>query len=68
MIRLDATHRRQLLANSGLLLHYLKGRNVVLTSGAETASQVRGPLDVMNIAHICGVMQHMVHCVLSVLV
>jgi RNase P/RNase MRP subunit p30 len=49
--------RPQVIANSKVLLQYLRGRHVIISSAAETMSAVRGTLDVINILRIMQVSQ-----------
>ena len=44
-----SNQRREVVAGSKLLIQYLRGRNLILSSGAELHSQLRGPKDVENI-------------------
>lgn len=47
--------RKEMLSSSQVILQYLHGRNVVLTSGADSFSQLRGPHDVSNLANTFGI-------------
>ena len=46
--------RREMLSSTQIALQFLRGRNIVITSAAETANQLRGPHDVMNIGVVLG--------------
>jgi len=46
----DPTSRRHLINNSQALTRLLRGRNVILSSGARNAFELRGPADVMALA------------------
>jgi ribonuclease P/MRP protein subunit RPP1 len=41
--------RREVFSNTRLFIQYLRGRNLILSSGADTLGQLRGPMDVCNI-------------------
>jgi ribonuclease P/MRP protein subunit RPP1 len=41
--------RREVINGTRVLIEYLKGKNIIFSSGAELLSQVRGPIDVINI-------------------
>ena len=47
--------RRETIAGTKTLIQYLSGRHIIITSGAETVGQLRGVLDVQNIATILGI-------------
>lgn len=46
--------RRMILATCRTLIKYLHGKHIVLSSGAETMSQLRGPMDVVNMGEVLG--------------
>lgn len=46
--------RREMMSSSRTLVQYLRGRNILFSSGGDTANQLRGPADVMNVANILG--------------
>jgi len=50
----DPNHRRQLVANVEVLLHCTRGRNLLLTSGARDAMELRSPSDIANFASVLG--------------
>lgn len=41
--------RLEVFSNTRILIQYLRGRNIILSSGADNLSQIRGPMDVCNI-------------------
>ena len=47
----DSNARRHLVSNAQQLVRLTKGRNIVLSSGAKRAMELRGPHDVAN---LCG--------------
>ena len=51
----DASSRRYLFSNLLSLLRLTRGRNLILSSGASTAMELRGPWDVINLAVLAGV-------------
>uniref|UniRef100_A0A7S3ZFC7 Uncharacterized protein n=1 Tax=Lotharella globosa TaxID=91324 RepID=A0A7S3ZFC7_9EUKA len=50
----DKTLRRNTIANAAQLIRLLRGRDVVLSSGADTPFELRGPHDAMNLAILFG--------------
>ncbi|KAL4420717.1 hypothetical protein ABPG75_010373 [Micractinium tetrahymenae] len=50
----DAASRRQLFANALALARETRGRGLVLSSGARSYMELRGPLDVINLATLLG--------------
>ena len=48
----NPTSRRDLLSKAKLLVQYLRGRNIIITSSADSYNQVRGPHDVINMAKV----------------
>jgi ribonuclease P/MRP protein subunit RPP1 len=50
----DLSSRRHLVSNAMALLRATKGRNIVLTSQAAKALDMRSPLDVCNLACLLG--------------
>ena len=50
----QAPVRREIITGTKSLIQYLNGRNIVISSGAEACMQLRGGMDVANIAHIIG--------------
>ena len=49
--------RKEVFANTKMLIQFLRGRNLLISSSAESWSMVRGPLDVANIGMILGLNQ-----------
>lgn len=41
--------RQEIFSNTRVLIQYLRGRNILLSSGADNIGQFRGPMDVCNI-------------------
>ncbi|PUZ62633.1 hypothetical protein GQ55_3G000900 [Panicum hallii var. hallii] len=50
LISADINAKRNLLAEVKLLVDWTKGKNLVISSAAHTASQLRGPYDVINLS------------------
>ncbi|KAJ3292279.1 hypothetical protein HK104_005409 [Borealophlyctis nickersoniae] len=48
----DTTARRHLITNAAALIRVTKGKNVIITSEAQRAMEVRGPYDVINLASV----------------
>lgn len=44
--------RKEILSNSKVIIEYLRGRNVIITSNADGFNQIRGCLDVITIGSI----------------
>ncbi|KAJ3365424.1 Ribonuclease P protein subunit p30 [Allomyces javanicus] len=53
----DNTAKRNLIANATNLMRVCKGRNIILSSGAKTVLETRGPLDVVNLGCLLGMNQ-----------
>ncbi|KAI9337056.1 RNase P subunit p30-domain-containing protein [Zopfochytrium polystomum] len=53
----DQAARRNIIANARELVKATNGKNIIISSGALSAMQVRGPYDVMNLAHLFGLNQ-----------
>jgi ribonuclease P/MRP protein subunit RPP1 len=53
----DSGTRKQLFTNAQALCRETRGRNVIVSSGARTAMELRGPLDVINLATFLGMTQ-----------
>lgn len=47
--------RKEMLSSSRTLVQYLRGRNLIFSSNADSVGQLRGPADVMNIAFSLGI-------------
>jgi len=50
----DSTIRRNTIANSQALVRLLRGRDLILSSGAENSFELRGPADIMNFGKLFG--------------
>ncbi|XP_041671889.1 ribonuclease P protein subunit p30 [Cheilinus undulatus] len=50
----DSTRRRYTIANAIALVDTCKGKNVILSSSAETALELRGPYDITNLGLLFG--------------
>ncbi|KAI9004126.1 RNase P subunit p30-domain-containing protein, partial [Gaertneriomyces semiglobifer] len=48
----DVTARKHLISNAAALVRVTKGKNILITSGAEKALELRGPHDVINLGSI----------------
>ncbi|XP_052135787.1 uncharacterized protein LOC127754334 isoform X2 [Oryza glaberrima] len=46
----DAASRRQAVAEAKLLVEWTKGKNLIISSAAHTASEIRGPYDAINLS------------------
>lgn len=44
--------RREVISGCKLIIQYLRGRNIILSSGADSFNSIRGPCDVENIGGI----------------
>jgi ribonuclease P/MRP protein subunit RPP1 len=53
--------RRQMFANSQSLARETRGRGIILSSGARTAIELRGPYDVVNLATFLGMSEAQAH-------
>ncbi|KAL5204806.1 hypothetical protein ABZP36_009677 [Zizania latifolia] len=63
----DPTSRRQLIAQAKLLVDWTKGNNLIISSAAHTASEIRGPYDVANLcAYLLGLSIHRAKAAISV--
>jgi RNase P/RNase MRP subunit p30 len=47
--------RCEVFANTHVLIQYLRGRNIIISSGADNYLQIRCPLDVCGIAQVLGI-------------
>ncbi|KAK4263309.1 hypothetical protein QN277_028741 [Acacia crassicarpa] len=50
----DTQIRRQLICNAKLLVDWTRGRNIILSSAAPSAHELRGPYDVANLSSLLG--------------
>ncbi|KAL5204605.1 hypothetical protein ABZP36_009476 [Zizania latifolia] len=63
----DPTSRRQLIAQAKLLVDWAKGKNLIISSAAHTAAEIRGPYDVANLcAYLLGLSTHRAKAAISV--
>lgn len=46
----DAYVRRQMLSHAKLLVDWTKGKNLIISSAASTANEIRGPYDIANLS------------------
>jgi RNase P/RNase MRP subunit p30 len=44
--------RREVFSNTRVFIQYLRGRSLILSSGADSIGQLRGPMDVCNIGKL----------------
>ncbi|PIA38815.1 hypothetical protein AQUCO_02700189v1 [Aquilegia coerulea] len=55
----DIQTRRQMITNSKLLVEWTRGKNLIFSSAAASASELRGPYDVANLSSLLGLsMKH----------
>lgn len=52
--------RKEVLAGTRILVQFLRGRNLILSSGAESHTDVRGVFDVLNIGQLLNLTQEQV--------
>ncbi|KAJ1273648.1 hypothetical protein BS78_05G000900 [Paspalum vaginatum] len=50
LISTDSHAKRNFLAEVKLLVDWTKGKNLIISSAADTATQIRGPYDVINLS------------------
>ena len=46
---IDQNARRHLITNAAALVRITKGKNIILSSDAKNAMELRGPYDVINL-------------------
>ncbi|KAL1208557.1 Protein GAMETOPHYTE DEFECTIVE 1 [Cardamine amara subsp. amara] len=51
---MDAQTRRQVISNAKLLVDWTKGKNLIISSGAPSVTELRGPNDVINLMSLLG--------------
>ena len=44
--------RQEVFSNTRILIQYLRGKNIIISSGADNLAQIRGPMDVCNIGQM----------------
>ncbi|KAG8089330.1 hypothetical protein GUJ93_ZPchr0011g27685 [Zizania palustris] len=63
----DPTSRRQLITQAKLLVDWTKGKNLIISSAAHTAAEIRGPYDVANLcAYLLGLSTHRAKAAISI--
>uniref|UniRef100_A0ACD5WQQ2 Uncharacterized protein n=1 Tax=Avena sativa TaxID=4498 RepID=A0ACD5WQQ2_AVESA len=63
----DVNSRRQVLAEAKLLVDWTKGKNLIISSAAHNANEIRGPYDVINLcAYLLGLSTHRAKAAMSV--
>ncbi len=55
----NSSSRREVFSNTTVLIEYLKGKNVILTSGADAFNQLRAPYDVVNLGQLLNIKQEL---------
>jgi RNase P/RNase MRP subunit p30 len=55
----NSSNRRELFSNTTVLIEYLKGKNIILTSGADAFNQLRAPYDVINLGQLLNIKQEL---------
>ncbi|PKY43037.1 PHP domain-like protein [Rhizophagus irregularis] len=55
----DSASRRQLISNAQSLVRVTRGKNIIITSEAQRAMELRGPYDIVNLGTIMGMNQAM---------
>ncbi|KAF8061226.1 hypothetical protein N665_1210s0009 [Sinapis alba] len=50
----DADKRRQVISNAKLLVDWTKGKNLIISSGSPSVTELRGPNDVINLMSLLG--------------
>ncbi|KAL0824100.1 hypothetical protein Bca101_047777 [Brassica carinata] len=50
----DAENRRQAISNAQLLVDWTKGKNLIISSGSPSVTELRGPNDVINLMSLLG--------------
>ncbi|AED97261.1 Polymerase/histidinol phosphatase-like protein [Arabidopsis thaliana] len=53
-ILMDAQTRRQVISNAKLLVDWTRGKNLIISSGAPSVTELRGPNDVINLMFLLG--------------
>ncbi|KAL5765971.1 hypothetical protein ACOSP7_016588 [Xanthoceras sorbifolium] len=51
---IDLQARRQMISNAKLLVDWTRGKNLILSSGAPSVNELRGPYDVSNLSSLLG--------------
>lgn len=50
----DSSSRKNAIANARRVVEATKGKNIIITTGASDPLLLRGPYDLINLAHLCG--------------
>jgi len=53
----DTTARKHLISNAANLVRVTRGKNIIISSEAQKALEIRGPYDIINLASIFGLNQ-----------
>lgn len=59
IISTNSNIRRDTIANTKVFIEYLKGKNVILSSGCDVISMIRAPIDVVNLGRFLKIRQEM---------
>lgn len=51
----DAKAKQRMISNCKLLVHWTRGKNIILCSAAPSATELRGPQDVANLVFLLGI-------------
>lgn len=44
--------RREILSNTRMIIQYLRGKNIIISSNVDAYNQLRGPFDVINVGKL----------------
>ena len=55
----NSSSRREVFSNTTVLIEYLKGKNIILASGADAFNQLRAPYDVINLGQLLNIKQEL---------
>ncbi|BDA47015.1 Ribonuclease P protein subunit p30 [Coccomyxa sp. Obi] len=61
----DETSRRNFFSNASALVRAARGHGIIVSSGARTAFELRGPYDVMNLVTLCGLTEQQAKAAMS---
>ncbi|XP_010533937.1 PREDICTED: uncharacterized protein LOC104809599 [Tarenaya hassleriana] len=61
----DAHKRRQVISNAKLLVDWTRGKNLIISSGAPSVTELRGPNDVTNLMSLLGLSTEKARAALS---
>ncbi|XP_023639845.1 uncharacterized protein LOC17888427 isoform X2 [Capsella rubella] len=61
----DAQTRRQVISNAKLLVDWTRGKNLIISSGAPSVTEIRGPNDVINLMSLLGLSTEKARAALS---